>query len=202
LTSHKGVNLFSIGHSSLSLVGFLSLMQSNEIDVVADVRSHPYSRLYPHFNRQNLDEALKAEGVKYLYLGRELGGKPGSNEFYDIDGHVLYGASAQSPQFIEGIGRLKKGVQNHRIAIMCSEGDPRNCHGRLLIGHVLAQDGIEIAHIRADGYLQTEDDIKREESGEGIQLPMFDHEEATNWRSVKPIRLASPNEEQQVSSAP
>lgn len=196
LANHR---VFSIGHSNIALETFIDLLLTNHIDVLVDVRSHPYSKFAPHFSRNNLEGALHKSGIKYIYLGKELGGKPESEEFYAAEGYAKYGSLARSSLFLEGIHRLESGVDRHRVAVMCSEEDPKGCHRRLLIGRVLAERGIRMDHIRGDGRLQMEEELKREESGEGVQIPMFEPEEDANWRSVKRIRSASPSDERQTS---
>ena len=167
-----GARIFSIGHSDLALGRFILLLQVHDVDVLVDVRSHPYSKWVAHFNRRNLRTALQAKGIKYGFLGKELGGKPDSNEFYDTNGHVLYDVLSESAPFKRGIQRLKKGVQKHRLAIMCSEEDPRDCHRRLLIGRVLEGNSLSLFHIRADGRLQPEEGFESDKS-ENVQLSML-----------------------------
>src|SRR5689334_22649084 len=82
--------LFTVGHSNHSLEDFLKLLSRHAIEVLVDTRSHPYSQYVTHFNREELTAALKHAGIKYLYLGRELGGRPDEDEYFDVEGHVLY----------------------------------------------------------------------------------------------------------------
>ena len=169
--------LFSIGHSNHSADGFGDLLKKYDIEVLVDVRSHPYSRYAPQFDTSGLKALLAKAGVKYLYLGRELGGRPEGDEYYDAGGHVLYARLATSPLFLEGIDRLQKGAQTYRVAVMCAEEDPLNCHRRLLIGRVLQERGIVLDHIRGDGRPQTEDELLRAEVRQhpgGEQSSLFD----------------------------
>src|SRR5437870_4228181 len=115
---------FTVGHSNHSLHDFLALLASHAIEVLVDTRSHPYSKYVTHFNREELAAALKQAGVKYLYLGRELGGRPDEEEYFDAEGHVLYYRVAKSRLFLEGIERLEAGSRQYRVALMCSEEDP------------------------------------------------------------------------------
>src|SRR5947209_11997942 len=92
-------SLFTVGHSNHSLEAFLELLKKHTIQVLVDTRSYPYSRHVPHFNREELCEALRQRGIKYLFLGGELGGRPTGEEFYDEEGHVLYCRLAESPTF-------------------------------------------------------------------------------------------------------
>jgi uncharacterized protein (DUF488 family) len=194
--------VFSIGHSNLALDRFVLLLQVHNIDVLVDVRSRPYSRWASHFSLDSLKRALQGKGIEYIYLGKELGGKPDSDEFYDAHGYVVYRALAGFPRFLDGIRRLEKRVNSHRVAVMCAEEDPKSCHRRLLVGRVLAEHGVTMIHIRSDGRLQTEDELKQQESGDGVQLSIFPPQEDTDWRSVKPIRSVSPSDERRISSEP
>ncbi len=185
--------VFSIGHSNHTVEKLLSLLREHRIDVLVDIRSYPSSKYAPHFNKAPLARALEEGTFKYMFLGRELGGRPEGEEFYDPEGHVLYGEVARSHLFLDGIERLEKGATEYRIAIMCSEEDPSDCHRRLLIGRVLAERGTELIHIRGDGTMQREKDLP----ASPVQQESLFGEEAT-WRS---IRSVSPRGAQQSSSA-
>src|SRR5205814_8178101 len=145
--------LYTIGHSNQELKDFLSLLNQHQIEVLVDVRSSPYSRFAPQFNQDEIKRTLTANGVRYLFMGDLLGGRPTDESFYDKGGHVMYWRLAQSPLFQEGIRRLENGMSEYRIAIMCSEEDPIECHRALLIGRVMTDKGTEVSHIRAQGIL-------------------------------------------------
>ena len=148
--------LYTIGHSSHTPEHFIDLLQRHGIEVLVDVRSAPYSRYTPQFDRECLRDLVTAAAIKYLYLGDSIGGRPKDESHYDLDGHARYAKVAESPDFLDGIGRMERGADGFRVAIMCSEEDPANCHRRLLIGRVLIERGAELRHIRGDGELQTE----------------------------------------------
>lgn len=175
--------LYSIGHSSHSSEEFLRLLRLHRIEVVADVRSHPVSRFAPQFNSESLRDYLRDEKLRYVFLGRELGGRPTEPRFYDPEGYVLYSEIAKSPAFLEGIARLEKGVRDFSVAIMCSEEDPRCCHRRLLVGRVMATHGYEIIHVRGSGRSESEADLMDEELR--TTPPMLF---PAPWRSAVPLR--------------
>ena len=177
--------LLSVGHSNHALERFLDLLRLHRLEVVVDVRSHPYSRFAPQYNRETLSEALQRVGIKYVFLGRELGGRPEGEEYYDAEGHVLYGRVAQSPVFGEGIARLENGLSRYRVAIMCSEEDPTDCHRRLLVTRVLGDRGVEVRHVRGDGRVQ----LERELAG-AAQGDIFNGFEETAWRSTRSVSPA------------
>ncbi|HZC63175.1 MAG TPA: DUF488 domain-containing protein [Streptosporangiaceae bacterium] len=181
--------LSTIGHSNLALDDFLGLLQQHGIQTVADVRTVPRSRYVPHFNAGQLHEALARCDISYLPFGRELGGRPEGSEFYDAQGHVLYGRLAESPAFGAGIDRILAGAQTQRIALLCSEEDPARCHRHLLIGRVLGKRGVAVAHIRRDGRIETESDLAAREISDVPQATLFDGDPGERqWKSPRPVR--------------
>ncbi|MBI4492218.1 MAG: DUF488 domain-containing protein [Chloroflexi bacterium] len=184
--------LASIGHSNQPLEQFLELLKAHRIEVLVDVRSQPYSKYAAQFNAEALKAAVLGAGMKYLYLGKELGGRPSGEAFYDAEGYVLYGQVAESALFLEGMRRLEQGARQYRVALMCSEEDPAGCHRRLLIGRVLAKRGMALDHIRGDGRVQTEAELVREEEEErrphsGQLTFLEDAPEAKAWKSIRSV---------------
>jgi len=179
--SNEERKIFSIGHSNLLIEQFLALLEAHGIEVLVDVRSKPYSAYARQYDMEPLRASISLAGLQYLYLGRELGGHPDSSDFYDAEGHVLYERLAQSEAFQRGLARLEAEMEARRIAVMCSEENPACCHRRVLIGRVLAARGASLDHIRADGRVQTEADLKFEETGGQGDL-FADSEDPTTWR--------------------
>ncbi len=187
--------LYTLGHSNHSLERFLELVQSQEVEVVVDTRSQPYSRYVPHFNPRELETALTAKGVAYRFLGQELGGRPPETEFYDSEGHVRYDKVAESARFREGISQLTALCASQRVAILCSEEHPSHCHRRLLVGKVLDLEGWEIRHIRASGAVQTEQELSEAEArtrNPQGQQSLFQQEEVQAWRSTQSVLPKNP----------
>src|SRR5258708_13816131 len=152
------LDLYTIGHSNHPADRFVDLLCALHLEVVVDVRSSPDSAFLPYFGRSPLTRLLREAGIKYIFLGVELGGRPSGDEYYDADGHVLYGAWARSPPFLEGLRRLVSGCTRYRVAVMCSEEDPTDCHRRLLVASALSQHShLPLHHIRTDGAVETED---------------------------------------------
>jgi uncharacterized protein (DUF488 family) len=176
--------LFTVGHSNHALEVFVALLKRHEIQVLADIRSSPYSRYVTHFDREVLEDAVKQAGVNYLYLGKELGGRPDGAEFYDAEGHVLYYRLAEAPLFLDGIKRLEAGVRRYRVAVMCSEENPCVCHRHLLVGRVISRRGVAIEHIRGDGALVP--NAALQEAG-FVQPTLFDPPEETTWKSLRSV---------------
>jgi len=148
--------IYTIGHSNHKWEKLLNLLQKYDIGAVCDVRSRPYSRFNPQFNREMARDALKAAGIAYIYLGMELGGRPEDESCYE-NGLVRYDRVARSEFFRQGLARLKEGRETHRLALMCAEKDPLHCHRMLLISRQLAQEGIPVHHILADGKLEVQE---------------------------------------------
>ncbi|MFZ4207908.1 DUF488 family protein [Streptomyces griseoincarnatus] len=146
--------IMTIGHSTHQLPDFLKLLQCAEVTAVADVRSVPASRFTPQFNRRSLEIGLREGGIKYVFLGEELGARTKDATCY-VNGRVQYARLAQTREFLRGIERLEKGAGGERIAIMCSESEPLNCHRTVLIARVLSDRGITISHIHADGRVES-----------------------------------------------
>ena len=176
-SSQARTSVFTIGHSNHPVEIFISLLEANGIEVLVDTRSKPYSKFASQYNCEALKSSLAAARIRYLFLGKELGGKPEGSEFYDPEGFVLYDRIAESPLFLEGLERLIDGASKYRVAALCSEENPVSCHRRLLIAKVLAKRGVDTLHIRGDGRIQSEDELLREEkAGEKNQQLLFTFE--------------------------
>ena len=193
----RTAQVWSIGHSTLPLGRLLELLEQNAIAVVADVRSHPVSRFSPQFSRDHLEPALLGAGLNYVFLGRELGGRPASPDFYDADGHALYWRMAESEPFAEGIARLLVWARRYRVAMLCSEEDPSACHRRLLVSRVLHERGVEVVHIRGDGRVEPESALRAGERRHR-QVSLVDSHEDPTWRSPQSVSHRS---QQKTSSS-
>lgn len=145
---------------------FIALLKRYGIAYLIDVRSRPYSRFKPEFSREALERHLIGEGIKYVYMGDTLGGQPADPAAYDAAGKVDYTLLQERPFYLEGIERLKRAAdQGHRVALLCSEEKPEQCHRTKLIGVTLEQEGIAVAHIDADGELVGQEAVMLRVSG-------------------------------------
>ncbi len=149
--------VLTVGHSNHPLETFVSLLRQHGVTTLADVRSAPYSRFNPQFNRKALDAALQAHDIAYLFLGQALGGRPEDRSCYE-NGRVRYDRLAQMPLYREGIDRVVETAEVERLALMCAEREPLDCHRTLLVGRSLAERGVAVAHILADGTLEAHHD--------------------------------------------
>ena len=132
------------------------LLRQHDVTAVADVRSAPYSRFSPQFNREALARALDAEGIHYVYLGNELGGRSGDPRCYE-DGRIRYERVRKTKSFSRGLDRVIHGTARHRVALMCVEKEPLDCHRTLLVSLALDGKGVKVAHVHADGRAEPHD---------------------------------------------
>jgi uncharacterized protein (DUF488 family) len=146
--------IYTIGHSKHPIERFIALLRQHGIDALADVRSTPYSRFNPQFNKEKLQAALAVAGIRYVFLGEELGARSKDPSCYDEEGRVSYAKLAQTALFRSGIERLLTGMQQHRIAIMCAEREPLECHRTILVSRELENAGVPVTHILQDGSLE------------------------------------------------
>lgn len=156
-----GSIVFTIGHSTHSIDAFADLLKRHDVTALCDVRSAPYSRFNPQFNKAPLAQALAERGIRYVFLGRELGARSNDPSCYR-DGRVHYDALAATETFKSGIERLRRGVERgYRMALMCAEKDPLDCHRTILVAQALEEEQFDIAHILEDGSLESHADAKR-----------------------------------------
>jgi uncharacterized protein (DUF488 family) len=153
------VEVLSVGHSTLPYERFLQLLRRVNVTAIADVRSAPYSRRFPQFNRETLSSELRADGIAYVFLGKELGGRPSEPQLY-CDGIADYERMSRTVDFEKGMDRVVEGAKKYRIALMCSERDPLDCHRCLLVGRTLAQRGVRVNHILGDGGVVSHSEIE------------------------------------------
>ncbi len=146
--------VFTIGHSNHPIEKFLDLLHANKIQAVADVRSSPFSRFNPQFNRENLQNSLKEARIHYVFLGKELGARSEDPNCYVAD-KVQYDRLANTSLFQSGLDRVVEGAKNYRIALMCAEKDPLDCHRAILVARELVKRGLLVTHILDDGTIET-----------------------------------------------
>lgn len=146
--------IYTIGHSNHPLERFIALLNQHGINLLCDVRSDPYSRVNPQFNRESLKSALWKSNIAYIFLGEELGARSKDPACYS-NGKVQYDCLAQTALFRKGIESLLQRMEDSHLALMCAEKDPLECHRTILISHYLDRLGIAIEHILPDGSMET-----------------------------------------------
>jgi uncharacterized protein (DUF488 family) len=172
-------DLFTIGHSNHPYEWFLELVRAHGVEAVADVRSRPFSRFVPHFAKERLERLLAEDGIEYVFLGRELGGKPVRGEIEPVP--TSYEARIAKASFRAGIARLLELAGRRRTALLCRERDPLDCHRLHLVCRYLRPRVGEIAHILPDGRSEPQSGTERRllERAGAAALPLFGKGEPT-----------------------
>lgn len=153
--------LYSIGHSNQSQEEFLELLKSYGINCIVDVRSVPASKYSPQFNEENLKWFLKRNGIVYLHFGDEFGAR--RTDCLDEDGQVNFELAVTTPKFQQGVKRLMNGLEKgYRIALMCSEADPLECHRFSLVSRYFHEHGFEVRHILKNGEWASHSQLEKE----------------------------------------
>lgn len=150
------MRLYTIGHSNLNMDDLIGLLQHANIEVLVDVRSAPYSKYASQFNKEQLMRVVMANGIKYIFMGDLLGGRPDDKTCY-INDQPNYDLIRKKAFYQKGLDRLMNGIARYRVAILCSEEDPFKCHRRNLIAKDLHAKGVEIFHIRSNGAIEKDD---------------------------------------------
>lgn len=162
--------IHTIGYGSRSIEQFVAVLQRYEIEYLVDVRSTPYSRYKPEFSKRELEEALEQHSISYLFMGNTLGGQPDDEHCY-VNGVVDYEKVKATQFYADGINRLQTAFsQQQRIALMCSEGKPEECHRSKLIGVTLAKGEIPVVHIDENDTLQSQAEIINRLTGGQLSL--------------------------------
>ena len=149
--------IFTIGHSSHDITDFINLLLANKIELVIDVRSAPYSKIYPHFNRNPFEAFLTKNSIKYIFLGDSVGGR--SNDIKDyLNGRVMYKKIAEKEEYTSSINMIISTSSKHKTVLMCSEKEPLECHRTLLISRSIEMLKVKILHIHRDGQIESHDE--------------------------------------------
>jgi uncharacterized protein (DUF488 family) len=160
------MQLFTLGHSAHRLEKFLTLLDQYGVRTLVDVRSTPASRFHPQYNQRSLERTLAEHGLRYVFAGQALGGRPSDSTCYP-GGRLPVRDEANPPRpdyaemmkrawFAQGIEQLLRLAAEQPSAILCSEEDPAHCHRQHLIAAYLRlyHPEVEILHIRGNGALQ------------------------------------------------
>jgi uncharacterized protein (DUF488 family) len=146
--------IFTIGHSNHPIERFIALLTQHRVEVLADVRSTPASRFNPQYNRKALETSLAANAIRYEFLGAELGARTEDPACYENE-RVSYRRLAGTEAFRRGLTRVLTLSQRCRVALMCAEYEPLDCHRTILVGRELTRAGVPFVHILRDGALET-----------------------------------------------
>jgi uncharacterized protein (DUF488 family) len=143
--------VFTIGYGDRTSEDFVALLRAHRISSITDVRSQPYSKFQPEYSREALTAILARAGIRYLFLGDALGGRPEDPSCY-TDGKVDYDKCRAKDLYLRGIDRVMDAHRaGHRFALMCSEKAPESCHRSKLLGQTLCERGVAVVHIDQAG---------------------------------------------------
>ncbi len=146
--------VFTIGHSTYTVAQFVALLEQHGITAIGDVRSRPYSGQNPHFNRPEMEKFLRGREIAYVFLGNELGARSQDPSCYE-KGRIRYDLLARTELFQRGLSRVREEMKGHRLALMCAEKEPLECHRTILVSRHLDALGVEVRHILSDGAIET-----------------------------------------------
>ena len=165
------IPIYTIGYGSRSIETLIEVLHAHEIAYLIDVRSAPYSRYKPEFSKVPLADAMEQHGIRYVFMGDMLGGRPDDETCY-VNGKVDYERVKATTSYQRGIQRLHTAFsQQQSVVLMCSEGKPEECHRCKLIGATLIKENIPVIHIdENDEQLTQEAVVERLTGG---QLSMF-----------------------------
>ena len=172
--------VFTIGHSTHHIDYFIELLKTHEVDCIIDVRSQPYSRIAPQFNKEILISDLKDRKILYAHFEKEFGARHTSPALLDADKKVDFDKVRASAEFHQGVERIKKALDlEYTIALMCSEAEPFDCHRFSMVSYQLIRENVEVCHILKDGNLKENSELEKELINKYIKKldPLFDTEE-------------------------
>ena len=173
-TTQDIIPIYTIGYGSRSIAEFIEVLKQFHIAFLIDVRSVPYSGYKPEFSKKSLEIEVQKHGIRYVFMGELLGGKPDDESCY-VNGMVDYDRVKKTEFFQQGIARIHTAFsQQQRVALMCSEGKPEHCHRCKLIGATLISEDLPVVHIDENTELKTQEQII--ERITGGQLSMFGEE--------------------------
>lgn len=193
------IPVYTIGYGSRSIEEFVAVLQTYEIRFVVDVRTAPYSRYKPEFSKDALEQALHSAGIRYVFMGDALGGRPDDPDCFDGAGKVDYERVKSKAFYQAGIERIRTAFeQQQRIVLMCSEGKPQECHRSKLIGVTLDDAQIPVAHIDEN------DEVKTQEQVMAIVMPqpsLFEEFDALTSRKKYARGEPAPDESEDAAES-
>ncbi|SHE82391.1 DUF488 domain-containing protein [Dysgonomonas macrotermitis] len=162
--------IYSTGHGNKSIDVFIRELYSFNIEYLLDIRSKPFSKWNPQFNQASLKLELEKCGITYVFVGDSLGGLPEDRSCYDSNGKILYDVIKGKDFFLQGLKRLITANEKAiKLAIMCSESKPEECHRSKLIGEELRINNISLNHIISENRTKSQETIMCElTKGNGI----------------------------------
>lgn len=165
-------SIYTIGHSTHPIEEFVQLLMKHSITVICDVRSTPYSQWNPQFNRETFQNELRKHEIRYVFLGEELGARSNDPGCYR-NGKVQFGLLSKTALFKQGLERVMKEAREYRVALVCAEKDPLQCHRTILVARNLVEQGTPVFHILYDGEIESQE-RSIERLLENLKIPSSD----------------------------
>ena len=170
-TTKDIIPIYTIGYGSRSITEFIEVLKQYRIAYLIDVRSVPYSGYKPEFSKEPLQNEVQKHGIRYVFMGELLGGKPDDESCY-VNGMVDYEKVKKMEFFQQGIARIHTAFsQQQRVALMCSEEKPEHCHRFKLVATTLSSQDLPVVHIDENNEQKTQEEVI--ERVTGGQLSMF-----------------------------
>ncbi|HEX5940383.1 MAG TPA: DUF488 domain-containing protein [Dehalococcoidia bacterium] len=142
--------IYTVGHSTRPLAGFLALLKLHKIETLVDIRRYPGSRRNPQFSSQVLASSLAEIGIVYTQLpglgGRRMPLSSSADSVWKNAAFRGYADHMSTPEFEEALSGLLELAGHSRVALMCAEAVPWRCHRTLVADAVIAR-GREVQHI-------------------------------------------------------
>lgn len=155
------MEVYTIGHSNYEIKEFIDILIKNKIDCLVDVRTTPYSKYTPQFNKETLYTFLKYKKIKYIHMGKEFGARRNKIELYSREGYLDFEKVKKDNEFLRGVKRIKEGCTlGFNIVLMCTEKDPLDCHRGILVAKGLQDNGITVNHIKDNGNIETHKELE------------------------------------------
>ncbi|WFS62302.1 DUF488 domain-containing protein [Pseudodesulfovibrio thermohalotolerans] len=153
--------IFTIGYTSFTDIdSFLQTLHKQKIKAVIDVRSSPYSKIHPEYNKENIKRTLNSHQIYYVFLGNECGARVDEKSCY-VDGQVNFNCVSSLPKFKSGLERIYSGAKKFNVALMCAEKDPITCHRTILISKNLKQYCLPIMHLLDTEHVETHEELEQ-----------------------------------------
>lgn len=173
--------IFTIGHSQHRKDYFLDMLRTYDINYIIDVRSIPFSKHAPNYNKDILKASLISNKINYAFMGEYFGARPKSVDLYSEKGYLDFNKVKNSKPFLIGVKNVLKGIElGNRIALMCTEKDPIECHRAILVANAFYERGIDVEHILSNKTLQNHNILNKRLIDiyfpERNQISFFDNE--------------------------
>lgn len=140
--------VYTIGYTGFTVTEFINTLKANNISLVVDVRSQPYSQWFTDYNKEHLEFALKQNSIYYRNYSEEFGARQDNHDYYTKDGYLDFELFANSIQFRRGIRKLENSMkQGYCFVLMCAEKDPFNCHRTMLVARAFHESGYKVLHL-------------------------------------------------------